>query len=306
MKWVKKKVVFISLISLLIFSLFFGFVGFVSADLDIDLEVVESIDWIYPTGLYESAGLAPIAYTTDTFIIEFDNVYANAGDKISCTIIKSDLSTEILATLPFPLDLVDELVSVSYSLVGSPYDSKNPAPPLTDPTGSADQIWYIDSCSLLDGADSWAVKKSNDEEYPLYIKTSYWWTDNNGDELAADIANVYSSYMSSQRVYFAHNDAGLLDLDFAFKKKMEGKFEGICDDGFDNDGDDGNPGGGIDCADDDCNTIFFPECGHLPVKEDLGGGLLGFVIKGITGLATTPFTCDNGGGEWYWEYLCCK
>ena len=110
------------------------------------------------------------------------------------------------------------------------------------------------------------IKLYNATNKPIYVKTTNWYRIVNGDQVGLDVANAYVANRFNQRAYFGHDDASQSDINFAFRKMIGGfNFEGICEDGIDNDGD-----GFTDANDNDCDALFFNLTGH-PLDQGEGG-----------------------------------
>jgi len=199
-------------------------------------------DIIYPDGLFEPTGLYPKPVTLNNFTIMFWNFSASGNSSVNCSLVKGDSSAMDLSFyVPTTVENVTE--SLNYTVQTG------------DPSGAYEQSWYINNCSLN---SVFGVDYLNDTDYPVYVKTDNWFFIVDDVYKSNDAANAYISWTGGARSFFSHNDATEKDVIFSvYKYSGVHRFEGNCTDGIDNEGD-----GATDCADSDCQTVFFSTCGH--------------------------------------------
>ena len=196
----------------------------------------------YPEGLFELSGVYPEQLTINNFSVTVLSVTASSGSNVSCLIQKSDGSQLLLSEI-LPFGASNENISFNYVIQGG------------DPSGAYETSWYVDYCKVYDPLSGETVNVSDSG---VHVKTDNWYFSAAGVLKSNDAANAYIAKVGAARSYFGHNDAGDNDISFAIHKYSGiWKFEGNCTDGTDNDND-----GLIDCVDPDCQTVFFPSCGH--------------------------------------------
>jgi hypothetical protein len=225
----------------------------------------------YPEGLYERTGVYPENVTLNTTVIYFPNVTASNGDTINCTIVKSDSSVEDIGIVLASGATPPNNLNMTYTINDSETVS-----------GAYDKSWYISNCSQY--SSSGTLLRSNDTDYPIYVKSDNWYFNESGILKSNDAANAYIAKTAGARAYFSHDDTSESDILFAvFKYSGVHKFEGICNDAIDNDGD-----GQTDCNDADCNTVFFGSCGHALSPGGIGT---------FTAMTISPFALPAPGSN---------
>jgi len=198
----------------------------------------------YPEGLFELSGIYPKPIMLNNFTVVFENFSANATDVLKCYIRKSDGDFLVLQK-PMLSDVSDITENLSYTLSSG------------DPSGAYETSWRVENCSL---EKSGLPYYTNNTTRAIHVKTDLWYFIVSGILKSNDAANAYISWKTGIRSFFGHNDATERDVLFSiYKYSGVHNFEGICNDGIDNDGD-----GLTDCADPDCLTVFFTSCGHPP------------------------------------------
>lgn len=245
---------------------------------DCTCEFVCSVVWNssqldYPQGVYELSTIYPgSSVTLDTFNITFVNVTAEDDSVLRCFVYKNQTDQiELNHTVG-----VGELsspgnITLSYTIQPGDFD------------GSTTQSWFVDNCTITD--QSLTVISYNDDDYPVYVKTTDWI--DNGQ--AKDAANAYQSWKNGLRWYFSHNDANQQDVNFAFYKYLgSATYEGLCNDSIDNDG-----AGGTDCSDTDCQTLFFPDCSSHVLDPGAGFGTFGEIDSIGDEFSTQAETCSG-------------
>jgi len=231
----------------------------------------QTLDITYPEGLYERTGVYPEDVTLNTTVIYFPNITANNGDTLNCTIIKSNGTVVEISKVLTSGATPPNTENITYTVSDS-----------EDVSGAYDTSWYISNCSQY--SSSGTLLKSNNTDYPIYVKSDNWYFNDSGILKSNDAANAYIAKTAGARAYFSHDDASENDILFAvFKYSGVHKFEGICDDSTDNDGD-----GLTDCNDPDCQTIFFGSCGHALSPGGLGT---------FTAMTILPFALPPSGSN---------
>ncbi len=198
---------------------------------------------IYPDGMYELAGIYPKLVTLDNFTITVVNLTANNTDVLKCYVRESDGSTLLLQN-PITSDIVNVTQNLTYTISSG------------DASGAYESSWYVENCSLYKGG---SPHYTNNTSMPVFVKTDNWYFSVGGVLKSNDAANAYISWKSAVRAFFGHDDATEKDVLFAvYKYSGVHKFEGLCNNSVDDDSD-----GLTDCADPDCQTVFFSSCGHV-------------------------------------------
>ena len=204
----------------------------------------------YPEGVYELSGIRPNTQVmNDTFFITFINLTSPEGNILSCNLYENQTKTIHLEKIIPTGGVSNQNISLNYTVQATDFD------------GSKEHVWFINNCTIQNSTGG--ILLANTNHYPIYTKITPW--DGN---VPLEAANAYQSKFNHQRYYFSHNDSTQKDIDYAFAKFLGGTlFEGNCEDGIDNDGD-----GYTDCADSQCQTLFYPSCsGHQP-QEGTGFG----------------------------------
>ncbi len=198
---------------------------------------------IYPAGLYELAGIYPKPVTLDNITITFENLTANTTDVLKCFVGQSDGGWLVLQK-PMLSNVINITENLTYTLASG------------DPSGAYETSWWVNNCSLEKSSATYYV---NNTTAPVYVKTDLWYFIVSGLFKSNDAANAYISWKTATRAFFGHNDATEKDILFAvYKYSGVHKFEGLCNNSVDDDGD-----GLTDCSDPDCQTVFFQSCGHV-------------------------------------------
>lgn len=231
-----------------------------------------TVNITYPEGVYELAGLNVQNVTQDTFFLNFSNLNLAAGDELECIIYTASNSThaheirELNRT--FPGGLSGGAASLNYTLQPGDID------------GSYNNSWFVNNCSIK---DSLGVVKNDLSvtNRPIYVKTTEWYQDVAGKNIAVDAANAYQAYNFYLRWYFSHNESLSTDVDFAFNKFLGEQFEFYC---YDNQDNEDTPDGLIDSNDPDCQTIFYPAISGIQPNQGEGGfGTFGATGEGDEG-----------------------
>jgi hypothetical protein len=220
----------------------------------VSVVVLSPVAWgniTYPDGLYEPDGLYPQPVTLNNFTIFFHNFTVDPNRTLACDIRLPNGSSLVLSKT-FVLNVSNIEENLTYVVLTS------------DPSGAYERSWYFSNCTVTDINTS-TVDIYNDTQYPVYVKTDPWYFSVGGVLKSNDAANAYISWKSAVRAFFGHNDATEKDVRFAVHKYSGvHRFEGNCNNSID---DNGN--GLTDCADPDCQAVFFAICGHTP---QAGGG----------------------------------
>lgn len=216
-----------------------------------NITILKALNTTYSEGLYEPTGLYLLPVTLNTTQITFPNLTAQENDIIGCVIVTPDNSLRVV-NKTIAANITNSSEYINYTIQSG------------DPSGAYEISWYVSNCTLERNGTIIALTDTN---WPIYVKSDAWYFIAGGLYKSNDAANAYISKTAGARAYFSHNDATDKDILFAvYKYSGAHYFEGICNDSIDNDGDNLT-----DCADPDCQTIFFPSCGHAPVQGPTKG-----------------------------------
>ncbi|MDD5181938.1 MAG: hypothetical protein PHC66_02055 [Candidatus Nanoarchaeia archaeon] len=241
-------------------------------------------------GVYETTGIYSKPLTLNTTYIIFPNLSAGPGYSLNCSIVQRN-GTVIPVNNITPAVSPPNSYNFSYTIPDSALENNS---------GAYETTWYVANCSLYDSSGVWIL--TSNTSAPIYAKTDNWYYNDSGVLKAKDAANAYAAKTTGIRMYFSHNDADDRDISFSvYKYSGIHFFEGICDDGTDNDAD-----GLTDCADPDCQTIFFPGCGHAINRGATFGTFSEIGTMELPGTNCTGNICnftDSGATVWYTQTI---
>ncbi len=237
------------------------------ADLVYTCPVNDTWNATAPGKLFERNETYNQTLTLPVIQIEVNDITTIENNTLECTIQTSNLSITKNITHMIPAGGYSGAnITLNYTILPG------------DPDGNILRTWFLENCTMYNTTGG-VINRTfyNESDYPVYTKTTPWYRIVSGDQIGIDVANAYSAFKFNQRAYFGHNDSTQQDINFAFRKLIGTfKFEAICDDGIDNEGD-----GLIDEADNDCLALFFGPANHSLFPQVGGIGTFSFEAASV-------------------------